>query len=363
MLDVTALAKAYVARGAQPVPAVDDLSFSVGEGEFFSILGSSGCGKTTVLRAIAGLETPDGGTISIAGRTMFSSAGRINVPPHKRDVSLMFQSYAIWPHMSVFENVAFPLRARKASGIEPRVREMLATVRLSETADRPASRLSGGQQQRLALARALVANPRLLLLDEPLSNLDVKLRVELRLELKRIQRIYRTTTLYVTHDQAEALSLSDRLAVMEKGRFVQVGTPRQIYKHPATRAVAEFIGQSNAVRGRAVAGAGANTAGRRFDTPLGIIDVEGAGPTAESGEVTLSFRPESVRVARPAHTYSTPNAFAGKVALVMYYGDHEDLHIDVGGTIVLARAPGSLEIAVGDAVSVAVDPKDVAIIE
>jgi iron(III) transport system ATP-binding protein len=359
MLEVRSLTKAYTARGAEPVLAVDDLSFTVGEGEFFSILGPSGCGKTTVLRAIAGLEQPDAGEIKIAGRTVYSSADRITVPPQKRDVALMFQSYAIWPHMTVYENVAFPLRARKAERIDERIREMLATVRLSETAERPASRLSGGQQQRLALARALVANPRLLLLDEPLSNLDVKLRVELRLELKRIQRIYRATTIYVTHDQAEALSLSDRLAVMEAGRFVQVGTPRQIYKRPTTRAVAEFIGQSNAIRGTAM-GKANGAAGHRFQTPLGVLAVETAFDGAPGAEVVLSFRPESVQFVRGAN--GAPNAFAGRVAVVMYYGDHEDLHVDTGNGVVLARAPGSLEVTVGDQVEARIDPRDIAII-
>jgi iron(III) transport system ATP-binding protein len=358
MLEVRSLSKAYAARGAERVEAVHDVSFTVGEGEFFSILGPSGCGKTTVLRAIAGLEQPDGGEIRIGGTMVFSQRERINLPPQRREVALMFQSYAIWPHMTVYENVAFPLRARKAERIDERVMEMLATVRLSETASRPASRLSGGQQQRLALARALVANPRLLLLDEPLSNLDVKLREQLRLELKRIQRVYRATTIYVTHDQAEALSLSDRLAVMENGLFVQVGTPREIYRRPATRTVAEFIGQLNAIKGTAI-GKVNGDARHRFQTPLGTLAVEAAFSGAPGDEVVLSVRPESVRFARSGEAVT--NAFAGKVAVVMYYGDHEDLHVQAGNLVVLARAPGSVEISVGDDVRAYIDPRDIAV--
>jgi iron(III) transport system ATP-binding protein len=358
MLVVSSLTKAYVARGHERVHAVNDVSFSVPEGEFFSILGPSGCGKTTVLRAIAGLEQPDSGEIRIADRTVYSAAERINVPPQRREVALMFQSYAIWPHMTVYENVAFPLRARNAERIDERVNEMLATVRLREIAQRPASLLSGGQQQRLALARALVANPRLLLLDEPLSNLDVKLRVELRLELKRIQRVYRATTIYVTHDQAEALSLSDRLAVMENGRFLQVGTPREIYGRPASRSVAEFIGQSNSIKATAV-GPDGHGPGATFQTRLGPLAVTPAPAGIASAEVMLSFRPESVRFARPGEMPG--NAFAGRVTLVMYYGDHEDLQLDTPAGIILARAPGSFEIGIGDELRAYVDPKDIGV--
>jgi iron(III) transport system ATP-binding protein len=358
MLVVSSLTKAYIARGSERVHAVDDVSFAVREGEFFSILGPSGCGKTTVLRAIAGLEQPEIGEITIGGKTVFSSRERVNVPPQRRDVALMFQSYAIWPHMTVYENVAFPLRARRADRIDQRVSQMLGTVMLSETANRPASRLSGGQQQRLALARALVANPRLLLLDEPLSNLDVKLREQLRIELKRIQREYGVTTIYVTHDQAEALSLSDRLAVMEKGRLVQVGTPRQIYVSPATRTVAEFIGQLNAIRGTAI-GRNGNEKLFRFSTPLGTLAVDTPFTGDPGTEVVLWVRPESVRIRRSDQPMS--NAFTGKVGLVMYYGDHEDLQVEAGDMLLLARAPGSAEVNVGDEFQAYIDPRHITV--
>ena len=358
MLVITSLLKAFATQG-KPVVAVDDVSFTINEGEFFSILGPSGCGKTTILRSVAGLEQPDAGEIRIAGKTVYSSAARVNLPPQRRDVSLMFQSYAIWPHMSVYENVAFPLRARKAERIDARVKEMLATVALSDTADRPASRLSGGQQQRLALARAVISNPRVLLLDEPLSNLDVRLREQLRVELKRIQKEYGVTTICVTHDQAEALSLSDRLAVMENGRFQQqVGTPRDIYRRPASRSVAQFIGHSNVFKGTAMAGDGGGE-GRRFATAFGTVVSAAPFDGAAGAEFVLSVRPESVRLVPPG---AAPlNAFSGRVALVMYYGDHQDVHMEVGGTVIMVRATGGLHVAVGDEIRAFVDPADVAI--
>jgi iron(III) transport system ATP-binding protein len=357
MLVVTSLTKGFATRGT-PVVAIDDVSFTVNEGEFFSILGPSGCGKTTILRAVAGLEQADAGEIRIAGKTVYSAAGRVNVPPQRREVSLMFQSYAIWPHMSVYENVAFPLRARRAERIDQRVKEMLATVALVETAERPASRLSGGQQQRLALARAIVSNPRVLLLDEPLSNLDVKLREQLRLELKRIQKEYGVTTVYVTHDQAEALSLSDRLAVMDRARILQVGLPHEIYRNPATRTVAQFIGQSNILEATAVGPAEDGTVDR-FATALGIVSVARRQTVASEGDLVLSVRPEDVRLVHAGQPVR--NAFTGKVAASMFYGDHQDLQVDTGTIVILMRVPGNLTIKVGDEVHAYLDPEAIAV--
>jgi len=228
------------------VQAVDDVSLDIEEGEFFTLLGPSGCGKSTTLRCIAGFETPDDGEIVLAGELVYSrSRGQI-VPVNRRDIGIVFQSYAIWPHMNVFDNVAYPLRYGSEKHmakqeIRGKVLDSLALVRLGGLEDRPAPQLSGGQQQRVALARALVKNPKLLLLDEPLSNLDAKLREEMRFEVRDLLRELHLTAVYVTHDQLEALVMSDRIAVMQDGRLVQVGTSLDIYQRPRTAFVAGFM--------------------------------------------------------------------------------------------------------------------------
>src|SRR6266566_4214412 len=226
--------------------AVDNVSFKVEQGEVVTLLGPSGCGKTTTLRMVAGFEKPNAGEVEIAGRVVVATNRRINVPPEKRDIGMVFQSYAIWPHMTVFENVAFPLNVRRANRqeIKRRVEETLELVGLANFSDRPAILLSGGQQQRVSLARALVYAPAILLLDEPLSNLDAKLREQMRLEIRALQMKFKLTVLYVTHDQAEAMTLSDRMAVVHRGRFEQVGSPAEVYEQPATPFVAEFLGRT-----------------------------------------------------------------------------------------------------------------------
>src|SRR5690606_29382058 len=243
MLTVTDLGQEFALQDGRVVKALDDVGFTIERGKFYTLLGPSGCGKTTTLRSIAGLEHPDRGRIVIDGTPVFDSARQILVPSNRRRIGMVFQSYAIWPHMDVFENVAFPLRVgnqrHREADIAERVRRTLATVHLEGFEHRPATRLSGGQQQRLALARALVIEPQLLLLDEPLSNLDAKLRESMRLELRRIQSELGITTVYVTHDQTEALAMSDTIAVMQNGRIVQQGDPQSIYSRPATRFVAE----------------------------------------------------------------------------------------------------------------------------
>src|SRR3982751_6291243 len=257
MLEVRNLIKSFDgSRGSDTrVFAVNDVSFDVEDGELFTLLGPSGCGKTTTLRCIAGLEMPDQGEIAIDGRTLFSSERHVRVPANERGLGMVFQSYAIWPHMNVFKNVAFPLqvlprkqRPGKRDRTE-RVERALKVVQLDHLAGRQATDLSGGQQQRLALARALVLEPPLLLLDEPLSNLDAKLREEMRFELKRLQRELGITGIYVTHDQVEALAMSNRVAVMRDGQIQQIDAPRVIYEQPASRFVADFIGTSNFIDG------------------------------------------------------------------------------------------------------------------
>lgn len=338
-VDVVGLHKSYVAQKAR-VAAVDGVSFRVGEGEFFTLLGPSGCGKTTTLRCIAGLERSDSGTISIGGTVVSSSEPPAFTPPNERDIGMVFQSYAIWPHMTVFANVAFPLKVaglgmRSKETIE-RVEEALALVRLDTQADRMATQLSGGQQQRLALARALVRRPRLLLLDEPLSNLDARLRDHMRLELRALQRRLGITTIYVTHDQTEALSMSDRIAVMHEGHIVQAGSPGEMYGAPASAFVAEFIGSSNVID--------ADIAAR-----FGITTSSGAGAGA-----FISVRPEHVRLSR--NGASGDGATSGRVESVTFLGEMTECEVTVCDRRIRSRMLSPVDFAAGDVVTVEMLP-------
>ena len=335
-LRVESLRKTFsLDRGA--VRAVEDVSFTVEDGRFFTLLGPSGCGKTTTLRCVAGLERPEGGTIRLDD-TVLSGSGSRFVPTHARDIGMVFQSYAIWPHMSVFDNVAFPLRVSEhpPSHEETRrlVAEALALVSLDGLEDRPAPQLSGGQQQRLALARALVRKPKLLLLDEPLSNLDAKLRQRMRIELRELQRRLRITTIYVTHDQAEALFLSHRVAVMQGGRIVQEGRPRDLYASPASGFVADFVGDATFIPGEVVDG-GVRALGGTVRCALSEALTPGA-------KVLLVLRPERLAV-RPAPAGAT-NEFRGTLRVAAFLGDHLDCVVDVGGTELRARAHPTAEL-------------------
>ena len=253
MLSVKELYTEYASDRGPPVRAAENVSFEVPEGKLFTLLGPSGCGKTTTLRSIAGLERPRSGEISVSSLVVYSGSKGVFIPANRRGFGMVFQSYAIWPHMDVFRNAAFPLvvgrKKYTRSQIEEKVLRVLKAVGLDHLAEREATQLSGGQQQRLALARALVMEPKLLLLDEPLSNLDAKLRERMRFELKRMQRELRITTVYVTHDQTEALALSHEIAVMNEGQIIQVGTPRAIYERPANQFVADFVGTTNFLEG------------------------------------------------------------------------------------------------------------------
>jgi spermidine/putrescine transport system ATP-binding protein len=297
------------------VRAVERVDLRIAEGEFFSLLGPSGCGKTTTLRMIAGFEEPSSGQILLHGRDM------VGVPPYRRDVNMVFQQYALFPHMDVFENVAFGLRRKKVGKdeIRRRVTEALALVELEGREKRRPRQLSGGQQQRVALARALINRPRALLLDEPLGALDLKLRQAMQLELKRIQREVGITFVYVTHDQEEALTMSDRLVVMNAGRIEQLGSPRELYEHPATRFVANFIGTSNILSGRLT---------RRGDAwaleglgPDERVLVAEAGPDRQGQEVEVAVRPEKI-VLRTGNDPPPPGhcALRAKVTEVVYLG-------------------------------------------
>ncbi|MDK3255420.1 ABC transporter ATP-binding protein [Blastococcus capsensis] len=348
--------------------AVNNVTFEVKEGELFTLLGPSGCGKTTTLRSIAGLEKPDSGTIAVGDRVMFSSSGNgrtVNMPANKRGLGMVFQSYAIWPHMTVFDNVAFPLQVRQRSErpskkvIAEKVERVLATMQLSEQSGRQATKLSGGQQQRLALARALVIEPPLLLLDEPLSNLDAKLRESLRYELKRLQRELGITSVYVTHDQVEALALSTQIAVMERGGVVQLGKPRDIYEQPANKFVAEFIGTSNFIPGTVAS----QRAGRHcVETSNGILYLESASQLPVGSEVVVSIRPEAVELSTTSRGEQAANEWQGKVVTRAFLGDAVDHVVAVGEHEVRARVNPSVSIESGTPVYLQLDPSKISLV-
>jgi iron(III) transport system ATP-binding protein len=331
------------------VYAVRGIDLDVQQGQFFTLLGPSGCGKTTTLRSVAGLEKPFKGEILVGGELVLSCRRNLIVPPYKRDIGMVFQSYAIWPHLNVFENVAFPLRERRKSlssgDIRTRVRKALALVQLDGLEDRPAPFLSGGQQQRLALARALVKEPRVLLLDEPLSNLDAKLREETRIEMRELVKRLGITTLYVTHDQLEALTMSDVIAVMDGGRIVQQGTPLEIYTAPYNRFVASFIGLSNFLEGRV------KTPGHtgEVDTPSGVLRCLLPEGAAAGDEVTVVIRPEDVTLNDGA-AGANENTLEGKIEAIVFMGDALECQVAVGAKHIRLKLHPSSAVAKGSTV-------------
>jgi iron(III) transport system ATP-binding protein len=320
--------------------AVDGVSFEVTRGEIVVLLGPSGCGKTTTLRCIAGLEHASAGRISIGGRLVSAPDRRVMVPPRLREIGMVFQSYAVWPHMSVFDNTAFPLRMLPGkrwgdADIRRLVMRTLETMELAEFAPRSAAQLSGGQQQRLALARALVAEPSLLLLDEPLSNLDALLREQMRSELRRLQKEVGVTAVYVTHDQSEALALSDRIAIMHNGRIVQIGTPHQIYHQPRSAFVATFVGRSNLFRGKLLE---RNNGHARIATALGPVLCQAPNDAGGLPPVAALIRPERVVLTAAAGTGdSTVNRFRGRVCQVAFLGETTEYVVQIGNVEILVR--------------------------
>ncbi|MHC6594562.1 ABC transporter ATP-binding protein [Arthrobacter sp. C152] len=341
--------------------AVDGISFEVPKGQFVTLLGPSGCGKTTTLRCIAGLEQPDEGKIIMAGQTVFDGGQNIQIRPEDRPIAMVPQSYGIWPHMTVLDNAAFPLRhGRNRKGqqnIKQRTLDMLNQVGLAQYADRWSTQLSGGQQQRLALARALLSEPEVLLLDEPLSNLDAKLRAKLRLELRAFQEQFGVTSVYVTHDQAEALALSDIVVVMSQGRIEQIDRPERLYQQPRSAFVADFIGSANLVPVREatiVAG------GVLVKTDVGQLLCAGEGQetnlASQGGNVCI--RPENLEIDATPSSEGSPsrNEVAGRVIGAEFLGDRLELVIDVDGTKLTASAPASLTARPGDSVSVRIHP-------
>ncbi len=358
MLRVEGLYTEYPNERGEIVKAAQDITFSVPEGRLFTLLGPSGCGKTTTLRSIAGLERPRVGEIAVKDRVVYSSAKGVFVAPNRRGFGMVFQSYAIWPHMSVYQNAAFPLQVgeRRLSRQEARdkVMRVLAATQLDHLAEREATKLSGGQQQRLALARALVMEPQLLLLDEPLSNLDAKLREKMRFELKRLQRELRITTVYVTHDQSEALALSHEIAVMKDGRILQVGSPRDIYERPRNEFVADFVGSTNFLDG-SVLGPDGDEGRYRVRTEIGDVSVLGTEPLRADDKVLLSVRPEDVALAeaKPAGA----NVWEGRVDQKVFLGECVDFQVKLGERVLLSRRHPSLRTPIGHAIFVQLDPE------
>ena len=398
MLRVEGLFTEYPNERGEIVKAAQDVSFTVAEGQLFTLLGPSGCGKTTTLRSIAGLERPRAGEISVNDYIVYSSAKRVFVAPNHRGFGMVFQSYAIWPHMTVFENAAFPLRVRRGvrgagpdatsghivrgagpdarSGhierrtrlsrteIRDKVMRVLEAVQLGDLAERHSTKLSGGQQQRLALARALVMEPALLLLDEPLSNLDAKLREKMRFELKRLQRELKITTVYVTHDQSEALALSRQIAVMNEGHILQIGTPRDIYERPSSQFVADFVGNTNFLEGtvRAANSSNAGSGGPAeaghyvcISTEIGELTVQTVLDLRADERVALSIRPEDVELSetRPFGD----NVWEGRVDQKVFLGEAVDFQVKVGPRTLLSRRHPTLRTKVGDAIYVQLNPE------
>jgi iron(III) transport system ATP-binding protein len=337
--------------------AVRGVSFNVREGEFYTLLGPSGCGKSTTLRCVAGLEHIDEGEIAIAGTVVNSSSPPLYVPPNRRDIGMVFQNYGIWPHMNVFENVAFPItvwRSRVSrEEVVRRTEEALAAVQLDHLKSRRGTELSGGQQQRVALARALVARPKLLLLDEPLSNLDASLRESMRSELRRLQKSVGITTLFVTHDQTEALSMSDRVAVMREGLIVQESAPREIYSRPVDLYVASFLGRINRFAAVVEAVNGGEVALRVGAAQLIVRDRRRVAPGTH---VVLAVRPENMRL-RAAEAAGR-NSQQGTVADVAFIGEAVDYRVIVNGEAVIVREDARVSFPAGAAVHVEFDPED-----
>ena len=342
------------------VTAVDAAGIEIAKGELFFLLGPSGCGKTTLLRLVAGFHSPD------SGRILFDDRPIDGVPPHRRNTGMVFQNYALWPHMTVAENVAYGLDVRNVPADErtDRVANALRTVRMEGFGERRPNQLSGGQQQRVALARALVIEPDAILLDEPLSNLDAKLRVEMRQEIRRIHRETGITTVYVTHDQKEALSMAQRLAVMRDGKIEQVGAPREVYSRPKNAFVAQFLGEINFVEGTLAEA----TAGERceVDTPLGSITSECSADGLSAGDKVLcAVRPEAVIVAPEGTHVGEGNAFPAQVETRTYLGEVEQYTLRAGGDIefkAMMLNPKEEVASAGQKAVVRFGPRDVVVL-
>jgi iron(III) transport system ATP-binding protein len=354
-VSVRDLTKVYQTRRGE-VTALRSVSLDIVEGEVLVLLGPSGCGKTTLLRCVAGLEHPTSGEITVHGRTVFSSQQDILVPPEKRNLSMVFQSYALWPHMTVFQNIAYPLSVSKVKDAEirERVHNALAIAGLEKFAANYPGQLSGGQQQRVALARALVANDGLILFDEPLSNLDAKVRERLRDELIALQQKFRFTALYVTHDQVEAAALGDRIAVMDVGEIAQLGNPKEIYNAPGSQHVADFVGCTNELSGTVV---GLSDGMVQVDTAIGKLVGASPSSSVRTGQpVRVMFRPENCRVVAGNGNGHGMNTFTAHVERSIFLGSHVEYQLNASGQRLLLRSMEGEVHQTGSDITVAVDP-------
>jgi ABC-type Fe3+/spermidine/putrescine transport system ATPase subunit len=354
VLELCGVSKSFAGRQSSAL-AVRDVDLTVELGEFFILLGPSGCGKTTMLRLVAGLEQPDEGEIRIDGALVAAPAKRLFVRPEYRPIAMVFQSYAVWPHMSVYENVAFPLREGMRrlpeAHLEERVREVLALLDIESMADRPATMLSGGQQQRVALARALALRPKILLMDEPLSNLDYRLQTRLRSELKELMHRLALTTIYVTHNQIEAMEMGDRIAVMDDGRTAQIGTPREVYRFPGSEFVARFIGEMTLVTATLLA---VEDGFAILDTPLGRMRAPSANGVASGTSYLLGIRPEDVVVADGAANVG--NAFEAQIVASRFLGETTVQTARVGGCEIVFKTHYASMLKPGERVRLHVPP-------
>jgi iron(III) transport system ATP-binding protein len=348
-----------VSRHFAEVKAVDQVDLAVEHGEFVTLLGPSGCGKTTTLRMVAGLERNDNGSIAIGDRLVSDAASGLFVPPDQRKLGMVFQSYAIWPHMTVFDNVAYPLSVRHVAKdeIRKRVAQALTLVEMERYADRPAPALSGGQQQRVAIARALIFEPEVLLLDEPLSNLDARLRAQMGDEFRALQKRLRITTLYVTHDQEEAMALSDRIVVMQRGKILQSGPPEQVYRRPASPAVAAFFGTPNLIEATVRA-----CRPNGHEHVLSIEAAQGSGEcraadTFRAGDrILLMVRPEDIALGQPG-TPARDGQFVwpGRVVDGVFRGPRRSLTVETAAKRFNVECPATRAMAVGETVTLVVD--------
>jgi ABC-type Fe3+/spermidine/putrescine transport system ATPase subunit len=357
MITVENLSKVFETK-TERVAAVDGVSFTVEAGEMVTLLGPSGCGKTTTLRCVAGLERPHSGRIQVDNSPVVDVEAKTFVPPQSRNLGMVFQSYAIWPHMSVYDNVAYALEGKKLprAEIRKRTEEALELVQLSGFADRPAPRLSGGQQQRVAIARAIAGSPKALLFDEPLSNLDAKLRSEMRTELRRLQQQVGLTSIYVTHDQSEALAISDWIIVMRNGKIVERGRPTEIYRTPHSLFTAHFIGNTNLIPGR-ISGVDRGNGMVKVDTAMGPMSgLDPNGELKDGDAVRLSIRPEDMHLATDG-TGDGSNAIAGRVVVSTFQGSAVEAELACGDETIQCHFGRDADLAPGSEIRLTFDPE------
>ncbi|WP_043642073.1 ABC transporter ATP-binding protein [Nocardioides alkalitolerans] len=374
-IEIRGLRKTYVRNDKTVVPAIDDVDLVVEAGEFCVLLGPSGCGKTTLLRCLAGLEEPESGEIVVGGRPFYASDRKVSLTPQQRRLGMVFQSYALWPHMNVERNVAFPMTTRRARGtfgkdeVRRRVTRALETVGIGELAQQPVSALSGGQQQRVALARAIAFGSDVVLFDEPLSNVDAKVRVQLRQEIHALQRELGFTAVYVTHDQEEAMELADVLVVLKRGKVEQAGRPRRLYREPVSRYVADFVGTADILDGTVVGPVASADPGEgprlvEVATALGTLTAtappEEAGVAREGTEVGVVVRAEDWRITPPRTTTDGPgaNRLVGVVRESAYLGASTQYLVEIAEQVVRVRPQGSAELAPGQELALYLEPGD-----